>query len=371
VSLVAGQSVGSYRVSSRLGIGGMGEVWRATDTRLGRDVALKVLPPGLADDPERHARFEREARALAALNHPNIAMLYDLEHLDGRHVLVMELVDGEDLAQRLVRGPIPVDEAIAIARQIAEALEAAHEKGIVHRDLKPANVKVGADGQVKVLDFGLAKSVVATAPGSGVGLQDSPTITHAATQAGLLLGTAGYMAPEQARGKPVDGRTDVWALGVVLFEMLTGRPLFEGETVSDTLAAVLRQEIDWNRLPAETPGGVRRVLRRCLERDVRNRFHEIADVRIELEQVLREAPEEAAATAIAAGRGRVPARERLAWLVAAVGVVAAVVALGLALRTSPVASQPTTRFRMLPAATGAIEGYPALSPEAGRSSTWC
>jgi len=363
VSFVPGQSFGSYRISSRLGAGGMGEVWRATDTRLGRDVALKVLPPGLDDDPDRHARFEREARALAALNHSNIAILYDVEHLDGRHVLVMELVDGEDLAQRLLRGPIPVDEAVAIARQIAEALEAAHEKGIVHRDLKPANVTLTPDGTVKVLDFGLAKAMLATASGSGAVLADSPTITHEATRAGLLLGTAGYMSPEQARGKAVDRRTDVWALGVVLFEMLTGRSLFGGETVSDTLAAVLRQEIDWHRLPAETPAGVRRVLRRCLERDVRHRFHEIADVRIELEQAISEAPAASSVAATSTGRGRPSARERIAWTVAAVGVVAAVVALGLVLRGAPAASQPTTRFRMLPAEAGEIEGYPALSPD--------
>src|SRR5262245_25296065 len=250
----------------------MGEVWRATDTRLGRDVALKLLPAAFASDPDRLARFEREARVLASLSHSGIAGLYALEQapLDDAQqparFLAMELAEGEDLAARLKRGAIPLDEALAIARQVAEALEAAHEKGIVHRDLKPANVKVSGDGRAKVLDFGLAKAW------RGDGADDaessdwsqSPTLAHTGTAAGLILGTAAYMSPEQARGKPVDKRADVWAFGVLLFEMLTGRRLFGGETVSDVLAAVLTHEPPWNELPSATPPSVRSLLRRCL-----------------------------------------------------------------------------------------------------------
>jgi eukaryotic-like serine/threonine-protein kinase len=267
MTLAAGTTLGPYEIAGRLGAGGMGEVWRATDTRLGRQVELKVLPAGLADDAERHARFEREPKVLASLNHASIATLYGLEHLAGQHVLVMELVEGEDLAERLARGAIAVDDAIPIALQIAEALEAAHEKGIVHRDLKPANVKVTPQGAVKVLDFGLAKALdPALASGAAANPATSPTMATA-TQAGLILGTAAYMSPEQARGGTVDKRADIWAFGVVLYEMLAGRRLFQGETVSDTLAAVLRQEIDWRELPAGTPPAVRRLLARSMTVD--------------------------------------------------------------------------------------------------------
>jgi len=290
----------------------MGEVYRATDERLGREVALKVLPDAFAADPERLARFEREARLLAALNHPGIAHLYGFEAVargagPPSHVLVMELAEGEELGERLRRGPIPADEAIAIARQIAEALEAAHEKGIVHRDLKPANVKLAADGTVKVLDFGLAKawSGEAAASDSSADFSRSPTLARSSTEAGLILGTAAYMSPEQARGKAVDKRADIWAFGVVVFEMLTGRKLFEGETVTDVLAAVVRQEIDWQALPAATPGLLRRLLKSCLERDPRQRLHDAADARIVLDELLRgPSPEERAASASVAGRPR-------------------------------------------------------------------
>ena len=271
-------------VVSPLGAGGMGEVSRATDTKLGRDVAIKVLPAELAQDKERLVRFEREAKLLASLNHSNIAHVYGFENAtlaDGSayHFLAMELVPGEDLAERLTRGAIPVDEAIAIAKQIAEALEEAHEHGIVHRDLKPANVKLTPDGKVKVLDFGLAKAWSGGGPGSGSSsdLSQSPTLGHTGTAAGIILGTAAYMAPEQARGKVVDKRADIWALGVVLWEMLTGRRLFVGETVSDVLAGVLKTDVDFGALPAETPPAVRRLLRRCLERDPRSRLHDVAD----------------------------------------------------------------------------------------------
>jgi Tol biopolymer transport system component len=284
-----GQTLAHYRITAAIGAGGMGEVYRATDTKLGRDVAIKLLPSELAGDPARLARFEREAKLLASLNHPGIAHVYGFESAtlpDGSsvHFLAMELVPGEDLAARLKRGAIPLEDTLGIARQIAEALEEAHEHGIVHRDLKPANVKLTPDGKVKVLDFGLAKAYAGeSASGSGPELSQSPTLAHTGTQAGVILGTAAYMSPEQARGKSVDKRTDIWAFGVLLYEMLTGRRLFEGETVTDVLAAVVRQEIDWSALPAGTPGGVRRVLGRCLQRDPSKRLRDVADAYLDLE----------------------------------------------------------------------------------------
>ena len=280
--LGSGTRFGPFEVLAPLGAGGMGEVYRARDTRLGREVAIKLLPSGVADDPERSARFEREAKLLASLNHPNIAALYGLEHVEGSHVLVMELVEGDGLDERIARGPIPLDEALAIALQIADALEAAHERGIVHRDLKPANVMVRPDGTVKVLDFGLAKTL--EPEGTAADLANSPTLTSPATRQGMILGTAAYMSPEQARGKPVDKRTDVWAFGCVLYEMLTGKRLFAGETVSDLLAAVLRQEIDWSRLPEEAPPALRRLLKRCLERDPNLRLRDMGDAEIEIRE---------------------------------------------------------------------------------------
>jgi Tol biopolymer transport system component len=265
----------------------MGEVYRATDTKLGRDVAIKILPSEVAGDSERLARFQREAHLLASLNHPHIAAIYGLEEAGGKPFLVLELVEGEDLQQRLERGAIPVEEALEIARQIAEGLEGAHEKGIVHRDLKPANVMLTPDGKVKVLDFGLAKAWEGDpVTDSSSGLSQSPTLAHSGTQAGVILGTAAYMSPEQARGKPVDKRADNWGFGVLLFEMLAGRRLFSGETVSDVLAAVLKEEPPWEELPQPLPPGTTRVLRRCLRKSPRERFHDIADVRIELEEVL-------------------------------------------------------------------------------------
>src|SRR5262245_55930251 len=261
----AGSRLGPYGVRSPLGAGGMGEVYRARDTRLGRDVALKRLPAAVAQDAERLARFRREAHLLASLNHPHIGAIYGLEELDGQPLLALELVEGEDLAERLKRGPVPVDEALDVARQIALGLEEAHERGIVHRDLKPANIKLTPDGKVKVLDFGLAKAYSGDRDGSGQDLSHSPTLTGAGSDAGMLLGTAAYMSPEQARGKPVDKRADIWAFGVVLYEMLTGKRLFAGETVSDTLAAVLTREPEWNTLPSATPGSVRTQLRECLQ----------------------------------------------------------------------------------------------------------
>src|SRR5476649_1689756 len=269
--LNAGQRFGPYEIVAPLGAGGMGEVYRARDTKLNRDVAIKVLLPAVANDQDRLARFSREAQVLASLNHPNIAHIHGLEEADGVTALVLELVEGEDLAQRLARGPIALDEALPIAKQIAEVLEAAHEQGIVHRDLKPANIKVRSDGTVKVLDFGLAKAMEPAA-GSSPSMSMSPTITTPAmTQAGMILGTAAYMSPEQAKGRVVDKRSDVWAFGCVLFEMLTGTRAFEGDDVSETLAAVIRGEPDWTALPAATPAPIRKLLRGCLVKDRKER----------------------------------------------------------------------------------------------------
>ncbi len=326
MSLAAGQTLVHYRIAAAIGAGGMGEVYRATDTKLGRDVAIKVLPSDLAADPERLARFEREARLLASLNHPSIAHVYGFESAtlpDGPavHFLAMELVEGEDLADRLKRGPIRVEEALEIAKQIAEALEEAHEHGIVHRDLKPANVKIASDEKVKVLDFGLAKALSGDAGDtSKPDVSHSPTLTRAGTEAGMILGTAAYMSPEQARGKAVDKRADIWAFGVVLYEMLTGQRLFAGETVSDVLAGVLKTEIDIGKLPERTPPPIRALLRRCLERNPKNRLHHMADARIVLDEVLRGEAGEAAAD--------LGSRRRPQWLAALPWTVAALCLLG-------------------------------------------
>jgi len=287
MTLTPGSSLSHYRLIDRLGEGGMGEVWRATDTTLGREVAIKVLPQAFSTDAERLARFEREAKLLASLNHTSIAGIFGLHEHEGLRFLAMELVPGEDLAERLKKGSVPFSEAIDFARQIAEALEVAHEQGIVHRDLKPANIRITPDGKVKVLDFGLAKALetaVTSSPGRDAAM--SPTITSLGTMVGVVLGTAAYMSPEQARGKSVDKRADIWAFGCVVFEMLTGQRPFDGETVSDTLAAVLARDADWSALPASTPAKVRELLQRCLEKDPKRRMRDIGDARIELEEVL-------------------------------------------------------------------------------------
>jgi hypothetical protein len=298
VSLI-GRQLGAYRVDAWLGAGGMGEVYRARDTKLGRDVAIKILPRLFVSEPERLARFEREARVLASLNHPHIGAIYGLEDVDGIPALVLELIDGVTLADRLAKGPLPVRDALTIAAQIADGLEAAHEKGIVHRDLKPANVKITPEGMVKVLDFGLAKAAV----GSETGVAQSPTVTVGATREGAIFGTAAYMSPEQAAGKPADKRSDLWAFGIVLFEMLTARPVFAGETMSHVLAAVLTTEPDWTTLPAETPAPIRTLLRRCLEKDRKRRLESAADARLDIDDALAAPPAE----------GRVVTRPRPLW----------------------------------------------------------
>ena len=282
MTLTAGTRVGPYDIQSALGAGGMGEVYRARDHRLGRDVAIKILPALFTSDPDRLARFEREARVLASLNHPNVAAIYGIEEAGGVRALVLELVDGETLADRIVRR-LTVREALDIARQVADALDAAHEKGIVHRDLKPGNVMITRDGVVKVLDFGLAKSTDETSP-SLPDVTHSPTLTVGATRRGVLLGTAAYMSPEQARGQVVDKRTDVWAFGCLLYEMLTGRRVFAGETVTDTLAAVIEREPDWSALPQTTPPGIRQLLKRCVAKSLKRRLRDIGDAVLDIEQ---------------------------------------------------------------------------------------
>jgi Tol biopolymer transport system component len=284
MTLSTGTRLGPYEILSPLGAGGMGEVYRAKDTRLAREVAIKVLPDSVAKDRERLARFEREAQMLASLNHPNVATIHGVEDSGGAPALVMELVEGPTLEDRIAEGPIPFAEALPIACEIAEGLDYAHERGIIHRDLKPANVKLTGDGKVKILDFGLAKALDPVVGASSPDVTRSPTITAAATQAGVILGTAAYMSPEQARGRPADKRSDIWAFGCVLWEMLTGKRLFHGETVSDTLAAVLRADIDWATLPAGTPPAIRRLLGRCLERDPKRRLRDVGEARIAMEE---------------------------------------------------------------------------------------
>ncbi|HSE22040.1 MAG TPA: protein kinase, partial [Pyrinomonadaceae bacterium] len=276
-------TIAQYTIVSKIGEGGMGEVWRARDTRLNRDVAIKLLPATFALDAERLARFRREAQVLASLNHPNVAAIYGLEECDGVIALILELVPGPTIADRVASGPIPIDEALPIARQIAEALEVAHERGIVHRDIKPANIKVTEEGSVKVLDFGLAKILADDSVEAD--LSHSPTLIKG-TQAGVILGTAAYMSPEQARGKTVDKRADVWAFGCVLFEMLTGNKIFSGESLTDILAEVVKEEPNWSSLPPSTPPSIQRLLRRCLTKDPRQRLRDIGEARFEICETL-------------------------------------------------------------------------------------
>jgi serine/threonine-protein kinase len=345
MSLVVGTRLGPYEVTGSLGAGGMGEVYRARDSELGREVALKVLPAAFHGDPDRLARFQREAQVLASLNHPCIAAIHGLDRSSGVPTLVLELVEGETLADRLVHGPLPLDEAVAIAKQIADALESAHDRGIVHRDLKPANVKVRPDGTVKVLDFGLAKAMEPAAVNrpSGIAATMSPTmVSPAMTQAGFIIGTAAYMAPEQAKGRDVDARADIWAFGCVVYEMLTGRRAFPGDDVTDTLAAVVLRDPDWSALPASTPQAVRRLLIRCLRKDPKQRLHHIVDARQELDEPLNEV----AVASVAPVPQRRYVRLALEILVASVLIAIAVWQTMRASRTSQ--SQGPIRFSISP-----------------------
>ncbi len=336
--LAAGAHVGPYEILSALGEGGMGQVYRARDERLNRDVAVKVLRPAVIDDADRLARFRREAQLLAALNHPNIAHVHGLEDASGHSALIMELVEGLTLADRLAAGAMPLDEALPIARQIVEALEAAHASGIIHRDLKPANIKVRPDGTVKVLDFGLAKALESEgAPRPGA--TSSPTISMHATAAGIIMGTAAYMSPEQARGRPVDRRADVWAFGAVLYEMLTGRRVFEADDTSDVLALVLTKDPDWGALPASTPPVISKLLRRCLERDVKRRLPDIAVARLDIDDAVA-TPAVDGAPAVA-GRSTIALLTRRSLLPFAAGAaLAALLLWGGASRRGTDSTQP-------------------------------
>jgi Tol biopolymer transport system component len=365
-----GQSLLHYRIVDKLGEGGMGVVWRAVDTTLDREVAIKVLPEGLAADPERLARFEREAKLLAAVNHPNIAEIYGLHAVGETRFIAMELVAGEDLAQRLSRGALPQHEVLEIAKQVARALEVAHEQGVIHRDLKPANVQMTPDGRIKVLDFGLAKALQPDPASGEANPSLSPTVTSlGATQAGMILGTAAYMAPEQARGHAADKRADIWALGCMLYEMLSGRATFAGDTVSDTLASVLKSEPDWDALPEQTDPALRLLLERCLDKDVRQRMRDVGEVRIAAERILGG---DASGLFTVAAPGAAPAeRTGARWpVVAGLMVLAAVMAgaAGWLLRPTPEAAAPVVRrFEIVtPGLRLASVRAPVLSPDGRR-----
>jgi len=368
MALNPGSRVGPYEVVALIGAGGMGEVYRARDAKLGRDVALKILPALFTNDPERLARFRREAQVLASLNHSNIGHIYGFEDPStssgqaGVHALVLELVDGPTLADRIAQGPIPLDEAIPIARQIADALEAAHEHGVIHRDLKPANVKVRDEGTVKVLDFGLAKAVD-PAGGSSSDALHSPTMTNQATALGIIIGTAAYMSPEQARGRAADKRADIWAFGVLVFEMLTGRRLFEGETVSDTMASVLRQDIDWRALPAGTPASLARLLHRCLDRDPKRRMRDIGEARIALESTGLEPGGGTAGSETPAVSARPPGRFNLLHLAIAGLFLALTVTAALLWRSSRVQPREPLRVSVSLPSDRAFDlaGHPVLA----------
>jgi serine/threonine-protein kinase len=334
-----GTSLGNYDVLSAIGRGGMGEVWRARDKKLGREIAIKTLPEQFAGDTERLARFEREARLLASLNHPNIASVYGLEEVSDTRFIVLELVEGETLAEILQRGPMATEGALKLALQIALAIEAAHEKGVIHRDLKPANIKVTPDGKVKVLDFGLAKAFESDPSNSN--LSNSPTISMAATAKGLILGTAAYMSPEQARGTTVDSRTDIWAFGCVLYEMLTARQAFRGEMVSDILASVLAREPDFTIFPTGVHPRVRELIQRCLEKDPKRRRQAIGDVRVEIERMVASGEFAASSQAAAAATPKATLR-LLPWMLAA--AVVAAVAVWVLKPAPPPEPRPIVRF---------------------------
>ena len=363
MALEVGSRLGHYDVTALIGEGGMGQVYQATDTKLKRQVALKILPEAFSADPERLARFQREAEVLASLNHPNIAAIHGLEEADGIRALVLELVEGPTLADRIKQGPIPLDEALPIAKQIAEALEAAHEAGVIHRDLKPANIKVRDDGTVKVLDFGLAKALDPSPVGDP---SQSPTLTAAATQMGVIMGTAAYMSPEQAAGKPVDKRGDIWSFGVVLFEMLTGQRLFTGETVSHVLGAVLQVEPEWGALPAGAHQPLRRLLRRCLQKDRRRRLRDIGDALTELDEAVTTQPtNDLAVTPV---RQAAAWRRLMPWVASAflVGGVGGLLVGGSA-TDSELSLRPARRFSIRPPTDGRwnanVPFFAAVSPD--------
>jgi eukaryotic-like serine/threonine-protein kinase len=365
MGIAAGSKLGQYEICGDLGAGGMGEVYRARDPRLGREVALKVLPEALAADAQRIERFEREAKVLASLNHPNIGSIYGFEDSSGVHALVMELVEGSTLAARIAQGKILLDEALPIAKQIADGLEYAHERGIVHRDLKPANVKITPEGAVKILDFGLAKALEGDL--ASVDISSSPTLSRMATQAGMILGTAAYMSPEQAKGKPVDRRTDIWGFGCVFFEMLTGKKPFDGETVTDVLAAVVRGEPDWSLLPANTPPAARSLLQRCLKKDVKQRMQAAGDVRIVIEETMSGVSSLLGTQEEGRSQGRVeattPLRRVLPWAGTVLfAILAAVFAVGYFTRAP---QQASLHFSTVTNLDG-VQSQPALSPD-GRS----
>ena len=348
-TLQPGDALGPYEVTGWLGAGGMGEVYRARDQNLGRDVAIKLLPRAFTSDPERLARFEREARVLASFNHPNIGAIYGLQETNGLRALVLELVEGETLAEKLTPG-LPIANALSIARQVADALEAAHEKGIVHRDLKPANIKITPEGIVKVLDFGLAKALAPDQGAVATGdLSRLPAVTMGGTHEGVILGTAAYMSPEQARGQAVDKRTDIWAFGCVLYEMLTGRRAFDGEDVSDTLAFILTKEPDWSAVPSQTPAAIRRLLRRSLEKDRKRRLQDIADARLEIDEALTTPGQSAATGALSVAKRKGPfGNIRLAWTLAAVALIGALAAGAVAYLDRTPNDTRTLRFSVFP-----------------------
>ena len=372
MALEVGSRLGPYQVTAKIGEGGMGEVYRARDTKLDRDVALKVLPQAFTQDPDRLARFEREAKVLASLNHPNIAAIYGLEEADDTRALVLELVEGPTLADRIKRGPIPLDEALPIAKQIAEALEAAHEAGVIHRDLKPANIKVRDDGTVKVLDFGLAKALDPNPEGVP---SQSPTLTAAATQMGVIMGTAAYMSPEQARGKTVDKRADIWAFGCVLYEMLTGQMAFHGEDVSLTLASVMKSDLNVTRLPVDVSATIRTVLRRCLEKDPKDRVRDIGDVSLAMAGAFETTASEMPTPPESPAARPAGWRFALPWLAGVVLAVGAGVAVWVAMQppvtrltrlsvTPPTGVRATGRVRL--SADGRTAAFEGLSGGQGR-----
>jgi len=374
MALTPGTRIGPYEVVGSLGAGGMGEVYRARDAKLGRDVALKILPAAFASDPDRLARFDREAQVLASLNHPHIAQIYGFQESGDARALVMELVDGPTLADVILVGPIEVTEALRLARQIALAIEAAHERGITHRDLKPSNIKITADGAVKVLDFGLAK----LSPGSdsstrtAIDATASPTLMSPtlATGVGVILGTAAYMSPEQARGRAVDRRSDIWAFGCVLYEMLTGRRAFQGEEISDTLASILRDDPDWSLIPSTVPPTVRRYLQRCLAKDPGQRVHDIGDMRLALEGAFDVPVDTLSVTASRAPRSWKRTLAMAGGIAVATIIVSGVGAL-VGRRAWPDAPPRVVRFAIVPPSGAAItpsqvDPDVAVSPDGSR-----